>query len=453
MKNSISEKNKQSSLCDFCVYFEDKKEVESEISEVDKFVGLKYINKKLEIHFPVGFERPEKYFNLTEKSEIEKQTKKDVACLIGILSSFGKKEKMLKLSDLFSENEEVDFPIHAYIYIIKDFFSNGIFKEKEKIYKKSSNGKTSWTRTIKQIKPQFINENPIYLEFITQHTNHNEDELISQIHKFCVYESFSKLGFLFGNYQPEKSTLKFNKNLFSSIVKLRSSKTFNQDTLLLLKNMLDVINYLDSSNEKQDFIYGTNSFHHIFEQMVNSLFGESDKEKFYPKVYWKLNNSDKTFIFANQEKRNSLRPDTIMITNRGKDNQKVFVLDSKYYRYGETKNPNHLPDSSSVVKQIAYAQYIENPEKNTIPEDVKTHTSNNQIYNAFILPGKKDDDFENIGFVSAEYVFSQSAVQSNKTPEKPYYKIHGILLDIRNLMIHHAKSNQKIAKLENAIMR
>ncbi len=44
-----------------------------------------------------------------------------------------KKEKMLKLSDLFSENEEVDFPIHAYIYIIKDFFSNGIFIEKEKV--------------------------------------------------------------------------------------------------------------------------------------------------------------------------------------------------------------------------------------------------------------------------------------------------------------------------------
>jgi len=38
-------------------------------------------------------------------------------------------------------------------------------------------------------------------------------------------------------------------------------------------------------------------------------------------------------------------------------------------------------------------------------------------------------------------------MQNNKTPEKPYYKIHGILLDIR-----HAKSNQKIAKLEKAIM-
>ena len=68
------------------------------------------------------------------------------------------------------------------------------------------------------------------------------------------------------------------------------------------------------------------------------------------------------------------------------------------------------------------------------------------------MPEKKNDDFENIGFVSADYVFSQSAMQNNKTPEKPYYKIHGILLDIRELMIHHAKSNQKIAKLEKAIL-
>jgi len=42
-------------------------------------------------------------------------------------------------------------------------------------------------------------------------------------------------------------------------------------------------------------------------------------------------------------------------------------------------------------------------------------------------------------------------MQNNKTPEKPYYKIHGILLDIRELMIRHAKSNQKIAKLEKRL--
>ena len=120
MNKSISKKTKQSSLSDFCVYFEDKKEIDIESKEVDKFVGLKYINNKLEIHFPLGYERPEIYYNLTDKTEIENQTKKDIASLVGILSTFGKKEKMLKLSDLFANNEEVYFPIHSYIFIIKD---------------------------------------------------------------------------------------------------------------------------------------------------------------------------------------------------------------------------------------------------------------------------------------------------------------------------------------------
>ena len=177
--------------------------------------------------------------------------------------------------------------------------------------------------------------------------------------------------------------------------------------------------------------------------MVDSLFGESNKDKFYPKVFWKLENSQNPFTFNNDSKRNSLRPDTIMITNRGTENQKIFVLDSKYYRYGQTKNPNHLPDSSSVVKQIAYAQYIENTEKNSIPDKIKSYIKTNQIYNAFIMPGKKDDDFKYIGYVTADYV---------PEDEKSYHKIHGILLDIRSLINHHTKSNEKIKKLEETIL-
>ena len=131
-----------------------------------------------------------------------------------------------------------------------------------------------------------------------------------------------------------------------------------------------------------------------------------------------------------------------MITNRGNENQKIFVLDSKYYRYGETNNPNHLPDSSSVVKQIAYAQYIENYEKTSIPRNVKSHIKSDKIYNAFILPVKKQDDLKHIGYATSDYVLED---------EKSYHKIHGILLDIRELMNHHAKSNEKIFKLETTL--
>jgi hypothetical protein len=80
-----------------------------------------------------------------------------------------------------------------------------------------------------------------------------------------------------------------------------------------------------------------------------------------------------------------------MITNRGKENQKIFVLDSKYYRFGATQNLNHLPDSSSVVKQLAYAQYIDNKESK-IPRDVKNHTNSGNIFNAFIMPANLPDE-------------------------------------------------------------
>ena len=69
-----------------------------------------------------------------------------------------------------------------------------------------------------------------------------------------------------------------------------------------------------------------------------------------------------------------------MITNRGKPEQKIFVLDSKYYRYGATKNPNHLPDSASVVKQLAYADYIDNKDnRNKLPKDVRDNISDSSI--------------------------------------------------------------------------
>lgn len=434
MAESISEnQQKQNSLKDFCVYFDNLRQNDLSENEVDKFVGLKYSEKKLEIHFPVGYAHSD--------SADEKQIRKEILNLISVLSSFGEKCEMLKTSDLFSKSSDVLFPIHAYLFIISDFLNHGYFTQKETVYKKSPSGKINWSRTIKQIRPTLINEDIIYTNFITRHINYNENELISLIHKYCVWECFSKIGYLFSSFIPQKPAIKFNKILFNFVIKIQAAKTFNENNLLLFKNMLDVINYLDSSNENKNFIYGTQNFHHIWEALVDSVYGEKDKEKFYPKVYWKLKTQNskqqKLFEFSNS-KYNSLRPDTIMITNRGNPGQKIFVLDSKYYRYGATKNPNHLPDSSSVVKQIAYAQYIENP-KNKIPEDVKKNINPQKIYNAFIMPSDNPLP-QNIGYTSADYVFPQSDTE----PVSSYSKIHGILLDIKQLMFRHIPRDKEV---------
>lgn len=436
-KELKSEQNK-SSLYDLCVYFKNSSRDE-ESGQVDKFVGLRFIDGKLAIHFPVGYKEPDK----TD----EKQIRLDVLNLISVLSSFGAPEAELERKDFHSKEQNVEFPIHAYLFIINDFLNHGYYQKKEQIYKRGTSGKINWSRTIKQVRPQIADDNPVYLEFITQRTLHNENALLTLIHKYCVYESFQKLGFLFSSYKPQQAAITFNKSLFCSVIKSKIASTFNEKELLLFKNMLDMINYLDNSSEKKDFIYGTNNFHHIWEQLVDSVYGEKNKERFYPKVYWRLNGSTKAFEF-DSEKRSSLRPDTIMITDRGKPNQKIFVLDSKYYRYGVTKNPNHLPDSSSVVKQLAYAEYIDNPKnRSKLPEDVRNNVSDSSLYNAFIMPAENLSP-QNIGYVSADYVLPQDSDKA----EKPYHKIYGILLDVRTLMFRHIPHDkQLISQLASVI--
>ena len=427
---------KKLSLSDLCVYFDNTSFNEDE-EQVDKFVGLRFANGKLSIYFPVGYRKPD--------SEDEKEVRRDILNLISVLSTFGNKESPVNNSVLLS-SQKVEFPIHAYLYIINDFLNHGYYKQKEQIYRRSTSGKISWARTIKRIRPQMIDGNAVYIDFITHHTNHNENELITLIHKFCVHECFEKLGYLFSSYIPQKSPLVFNKNLFTAVIKTKASQTFNESELLLFKNMLDVINSMDSNGEKKDFIFGTDNFHHVWEQLVDQVYGESDKDSFYPKVYWKFKNSSKTFTFS--EKRNSLRPDTIMITDRGKENLKIFVLDSKYYRYGVTKNPNHLPDSASVVKQLAYAKYIDNANnRKNMPSEVSSFIKSENIYNAFIMPADNTSP-ENMGYTSADYVLPQDSEEV----QIPYYRIHGILLDIKSLMYKHIPKDKKlIAELANLI--
>lgn len=441
MKNNIEMKSKNS-ISSCCVYFgEDKNDAES-LSE--KFVGLKCADGKLKIYFPVGYRKPDE--KTDSPADIEKEVRKNILNLIQILRRFGEKEDNLSASPLPAKNQKPDFPVHAYLFIIRDFLSNGYYVQKETLYSRTPGGKVSWSRTIKSVRPQFLDFQPFYFDFITQKTNYSQAELISQIHKFCVHECFSKLGFLFSSFLPEKSELKLNKNLFVSTIKKAMAQSFNENNLLLFKNMLDVLNFLDENSENKEFIYGTQNFHVIWEKLVDRIFGESDKEDFYPKVFWKLKNGkggEERFEFRTDEKRNSLRPDTIMITNRAKVGQKIFVLDSKYYRYGATGVKNHLPDSASIVKQFAYSEYIE--KNDSIPEKIKQNLTENSVFNAFIMPACVQK-IENIGYAGADYI------HCSDNAEKSWHKIHGILLDTKTVMEHAAKKdNELIEQLAAAV--
>lgn len=148
MKKEVTTQNhKNISLKDICHY-------DCAVNN-DYFVGLRYENDSLKINFPLGYKKP-------LKNADEKEYRQDILNLISVLTSFCDKNEFLYNEASFCNSKENNFPLHAYIQVIQSYLQNGYYKETEVIYKKSTTGKISWNRTIKQCRADFINDNPIY---------------------------------------------------------------------------------------------------------------------------------------------------------------------------------------------------------------------------------------------------------------------------------------------------
>lgn len=414
-------KKERPKLSDVCVYGG---------KQNDAFVGIRYEDGALKVFFPFGYSKP--------ALKSEKEYRKDILNLVSVLSSFEKESLFAK--DNFLNREDVSFPIHAYIHVFNYFLNNGYYIENEPVYRCAKSGKINWAKTIKCMRPQMagdhLGESAVYLHFVTKKSAHNENELITQIHKYCVYEAFEKIGVLFGYPQPDPPKIPFNASTFAAIIQSKMARTFHEKHLLLFQNMLDMIRFVGKKKDDRRISYGTYHFEYIWEGLIDRVFGIADKEQYFPHCRWKIKgHKDATFDWRN-EKRNALRPDTIMVANV----PGIFILDAKYYQYGDdgvnksnSRNPRTLPGSGSILKQIAYAEFIESK--------IFPSLSKGNLYNAFILPYAAKDGqntetnyrLENFGYAECEWKTENA---------RSYEKIHGILLDVRSIMQRHPKSSK-----------
>jgi hypothetical protein len=256
--------------------------------------------------------------------------------------------------------------------------------------------------------------------------------MITQIHKFCVYESFSKLGWLFTPYLPEKPTIPRNDKMFLILLREKLACTYNDKDKRLFSSMLAMIEYMDEKTKEKQFYFGTDRFEYVWEKLIDRVFGEKNKIDYFPRTRWSLRTGKKRLNAA-------LEPDTIMLHDG-----KIYVLDAKYYKFGLTGNPNDLPESSSINKQITYGEYIykEKRFKEKYGEDVP-------VYNAFIMPYNASANL----FGSSEvYLNIGEATGDWKTEGYKYEHVQGILVDIRYLMHHYTgKPKNQIMRLAQSI--
>lgn len=382
--------------------------------DADTFVGMKSEEGDISIHFPLGFHVPDD----------EKELRRDIMLLLNTIGN--------TIGHMESEHSKISrdsisvtgFPIQAYLSVIYDYIERGYYIEREIEYTTSQKGKISWSRTIKNIKPTIQEEDVIYLDFITRRNKINEDNLVTLIHEYCVYESFQKIGWLFTSSLPRTPRIKRNKKLFLSVLKEKISHTYNDKNKNLFKNMILIIQNLSDEDAPLNYKYGTYRFEYVWEAMIDRVYGIEGKDAYFPKTTWKVDGKN--------HNNASLEPDSIMI--RGNN---IYVLDAKYYKYGATKWLGDLPESTSINKQITYGEYV-----------AKNKGKDNLVFNAFIMPFDSEDELW-----KCNPIISIGEATGDWRPNDKYYeRIQGIMIDVKYLMQISVRENMlEINKLAECI--
>lgn len=406
----------------------------------DDFVGIKYDKNNITICLPLGYNLP----MFEQMSDKEKKIN-----ILLLLRSIGitKSKNVFDTQFDNSSGDNKEVPFNSFLWLISDYISNGIFQDIEKEYKQRINsGKINWKRTLNS--EHFFSEGSVVYTNPYFETKQQVNDLITELNIYCINKSIDYIGFLFGNIKKIDSKFTdeiVNKHMkyYINILNKELMKSFNDRKKILLNHMKRIISMSYSLNSDIKLNYGTKRYEYVWETIVNETFGSGkiDISDYFPEAYWTIS------IFNNERKKDSskLRPDAIL---KDDINNKLYILDAKYYKFGITKKRGDLPHTDSIQKQITYGDHIiANKEKyNNITSD--------RIYNAFILPYDKNDianldynlqnEIEYCGFAESDW--KEHNFKNN------YEKIALVLVDSKFLLnCFYKKEKMEIEDLINSI--
>ncbi len=370
----------------------------------NSFVGIRANNSLIEVCYPESL----------RLSSVENQQRQEILALIKSISLA--KTKYAEASEIFvAKNTGENFVVDAYIWILDDYVQHRRYTNVEKEYRENVRGRINWKKTMRQT-PIVSDSNIVFKNFVVE-IKHQQDNLLTEIYKYCVRVASNAIGWLIGIITDETESISFNKIAYLQAIQKELESTFDDEKRKRLNIMKSIVSEISSEDDlSSSFSYGVNDYSFVYERMVDSLYGNVKKiQDYYPNGEWSLRCFDKAFSSSN------LRPDTVIDLVKG-----TYILDAKFYRFGTTKSKADLPNTTSIQKQITYGEFINNiyhPKK---------------VVNAFVMPyNKKNNPFglkgnlECIGFSTAKW----------KEQNNSFEYVFALLLDMQFLLSNWFKDN------------
>lgn len=399
--------------------------------EGDTFVGIKSEivedEHKISVHFPIGY-------NI---SKTEEKVRDEILELVSVLQEYN--DEKSRISQIAPDQllKTVRFPVQAYLTVIMEYLNNGYYQIKEEQFAKGTSGNVNWARTVKQESTNSIptKHGFVFTSYRVKKHNETDKDLITEINRYCVYQSYIRLGWIYRLPLPPKPR---------PIDDIQAYREYLNDSILrtnvdrdkrLFQAMLDILNFENPQESQQQFYFGTNNFEYIWERLIQATYGNVKKENYFPRTKWLLN-------IGSVRENSALEPDTVM-----EESGDIYILDAKYYKYGITRFPTDLPNSSSINKQISYGEYVSFDEKFSSRRE-----KGMEVYNAFLIPYDSKEEIYNFEKVIDNYYSIGEAVSEWKDGSEKYQRVQGILIDIKWLIKNNIRpSNNEIIKLSNAI--
>ena len=336
------------------------------------------------------------------------------------------------------ELEDISFNLLSMmIFFLEDYYEYGVYSNIQNILEINGNGEIDWNRTINYTDPIIKDNRPYYVELYTKYKIDDLYDYFRLLHEYVITicsKRLEKLGLLeLFDLTPveisDKEQDEFGElNVILEKLEKEVSVEFNTHKQKLLKSMHTFLERKNSfSNENYLTLYGTSTYHVIWEEMCKKVFKDkldktlkelgfkNSKTKLIDvikKPQWiykdiKTHEADGTFI-----------PDIVTFYEN-----KFIILDAKYYKLRfDEKKLSGQPGLESITKQylyeLAYREFIE--ENNF--ECVK---------NAFLLP-KYTGEIENIGIAKLE-ILSNLNLEDIQIIMLPADKINQYYLDNKKM--------------------
>lgn len=316
------------------------------------------------------------------------------------------------------EIEDISFNLLSMmIFFLEDYYENGIYRNIRNIMEVNGSGEIDWNRTINCTDPIITGNRPYYVEMHTKYKINDMYDYFRLLHEYIITKCSKRLedaGLLdLFDLTPAELSDKSQDDFGELDIILENLEKelrveFNTHKQKLLRSMHTYLKEENSfSNENYLTVYGTSTYHVIWEEMCKKVFrdkldkplsdiidGETSKTRlidiidkpiwYYEDVY--PNEADGTFI-----------PDIVTFWKNH-----FIILDAKYYNLKFSQNKlSGQPGLESITKQYLYELAFR--------DFIKKHEFKG-VKNAFLFPAY-GGEIENKGHVELKILSCLEDIQ------------------------------------------